>query len=273
MAQTRKQLMARGNVYLNPEDFKKLQKQKYNKKSLFKSGNDYFLAPNEAKKLEFSNPVNQVSGGQEPQDLLSIFEQAFPGQGQAFYDKMFSEQVGPGGALQPATNEQLKKDFETQFNPYFQEIQDKYKKEFDTQNTRNTQDFGASTGNLDISGARGTADYQTWLSNQAQQEQINAQNAIGGYNRNYGEAFGSPMQLQQEGLRSRQYQQGLDQAALGQQRSVEDLQRQRDLLQQNYSRREYDLAQLNKQRNTELEDQKQTAQGEYANTYRYSNVL
>lgn len=234
----------------------------YSPTQTIRYGNGIYLRPGVA---DYVAPTPDQSL-QTPQDLLGVYRQAFGEQaGQALFNSL--------QAPTPLSNDQLAKDFGTQFNPYFQDLQNQYGNDFNTQNTRNTQDLATSQGNINTQGAHSAADYATWQRNQAQQEAVNSQNAIGHYNQQYGDAFGSPMQQQQEGLRTQQYQQGLAQGALGQQRTQEDLQKQRDALQQGFSRRTYDLSQLNTQNLKNLENQRQTAQGNYANEYRYSNVL
>ncbi len=167
---------------------------------------------------------------QTPQDLLGIYKQAFGEQaGQALYQSL--------QAPTPLSNDQLAKDFGTQFNPYFQDLQNQYGQDFATQNQRAQQDYNYNTGQFE------------------QQATTANQNAIGNYNQQYGDAFGSPMQQQAEAKRQ------------------EALQQQRDQMQQNYQRKTYDLNQLNTQNLKNLENQRQTAQGNYANEFRYSNVL
>lgn len=52
---TRAERQAQGYVYLSPDDYKKVTSGKYNKASLIKDGANFYLAPNEAKKLGYSN--------------------------------------------------------------------------------------------------------------------------------------------------------------------------------------------------------------------------
>lgn len=165
-----------------------------------------------------------------PLDLLGIYKQAFGDQaGEALYQSL--------QAPTPLSNEQLAQDFGTQFNPYFDELRNEYGQDFATQTQRAQQDFAYNQANFE-----------------QQATQAN-QNAIGGYNDQFGDAFGSQMQLTREAQRQ------------------EALKRQREQMQQGFERRNYDLNQLNTRRLKDLENSRQTALGDYANTYRYSNVL
>ena len=198
----------------------------YSSSQVIRYGNGIYLKPGVA---DYVAPTTETAV-QTPQDLLSVYKSAFgDSAGQSLYDSL--------QAPTPLSNEQLATDFGTQFNPYFQDLQNTQAQDFATQNTRNAQDFGYNQNQFET-----------------QATQAN-KNATGNYNQNYGDAFGSPMQQQAEAQR---------QTAL---------QQQRDQMQQNYQRRTYDLNQLNTQNQKTLENQRQTALGDYANNYRYSNVL
>lgn len=191
----------------------------YAKADTIRVGNTIFLRKGVA---DYTPPA--------PQDLLSVYKQAFgDAAGQAFYDSL--------QAPVPLSNDQLVSDFNTQFNPYFQDLQNQYGQDFATQTQRAQEDFNYNTQNFEQQALRAN------------------QNAIGGYNDQFGDAYGSQMQLTKEAQRQ------------------EALKRQRDQMQQGFQRRNYDLNQLNTQRLKDLENSRQTAQGDYANNYRYSNVV
>lgn len=230
---------------------------------------DYYLKPGRIDKLDQNlaqDTAHLRPELQGPQDLLSIYKQAFGDQvGQALYTSL--------QAPTPQTNEQLKAGFDEQFNPYFQQLETEYGTQFGVDNTRSQEDLNAALGQVDTQANQSAQDFATWQQRQQQQETVNGQNATGQYNQQYDEAFGSPMQLQQEALRRQQYQQGMDQGQLQQTRTQEEAQRQRSLLQQNFQRRNYDLSTLNTQNLRNLGYQKETALADYANQNRINEVL
>ena len=123
MATEREQLTARGNVYLGPTAFKKLQSLKYNQASLLKRGSGYYLAPNEAKRLGFTTPTPDVvntdvqynaGAGFDPtsfaQQLAAQLRAASPSVARPTFDAsgLYSEADAKAQA-------------EAEFNPYFQD--------------------------------------------------------------------------------------------------------------------------------------------------------
>ena len=165
-----------------------------------------------------------------PKDLLGIYQTVFgPDAGQALFN-----------SLQPPTPnsaDTLSTGFNNLFHPFFQQQQDLYNQQYQTGITR------------------GTEDYNTNLDQFNQQAGIANQNAIGQYNQQYGDAFGSPMQMQAEALRQ------------------QDLERQKTLLQRNFSRNQYDLGQLNQQNLNSLQNQQDTAKADYFSQNQFSNIL
>lgn len=165
-----------------------------------------------------------------PNDLLGIYKLIFGDQaGQQIFQ-----------SLQPPTPnsaDTLSSGFNTLFNPFFSQQQNLIDQQHQTGLTRGQQDY---TSNLDQFN---------------QQAGIANQNAIGQYNQQYGDAFGSPMQLQAEALRQ------------------QDIQRQRDLMQRNFQRNQYDLGQLNQQNQLNLQNQKDAAKADYFSQNQFSNIL
>lgn len=194
------------------------------------NANKYGLKLFQKTQAKMDAGLQQEQMAQQPLDLLGIYKQAFgDAAGEALYQSL--------QAPTPLSNEQLAQDFGTQFNPYFDELRNEYGQDFATQTQRAQQDFAYNQANFE-------------------QQALQAnQNAIGSYNDQFGDAFGSQMQLTREAQRQ------------------EALKRQREQMQQGFERRNYDLNQLNTRRLKDLENSRQSALGDYANTYRYSNVL
>lgn len=203
---------------------------------------------------------------QQPQDLLTIYQQVFgPQAGQALFQ-----------SLQPPTplsTEQLTGQFEQQFNPYFQELQTQYGQDYQTQLGRLQEDLSSGQAQLGTAAQQSAEDYQRYLQQEGAQEAINAQQALGQYNLQFGETFGSPLQQKLEAQRQQFRQFGLEGAGLRQQQQQAELQRQKDLLQQNFQRRSYDIGQLNEENLRRLRQQREQALAGYVTQNQFSNVF
>jgi hypothetical protein len=116
---------------------------------------------------------------------------------------------------------------EAQFNPFFQRLTAEAEQEAGLAQSRLAEDLGQ------------------FEQNQQLQEGVNRQQEIGAFNQRLGEAFGSPLQQQQEALRQQARNQSLTQTRQG------------------FARRQFDVGEILRKRRDELE---QSRLGEISST-------
>jgi hypothetical protein len=154
---------------------------------------------------------------------------------------LFGAQYGPAltsvfsNIKIPSTSD-LQQQFQSEYNPYFNELTGDITSGYNTGLQRAQQDLATQQAGFDF-----------------QANQANRQ-AQGNANLQFGEAFGSPLQQRLE------------------QERANELRRQRRLLQQNFDRRSFDLSDLLRRQTRDLEHEKKTAQGQFVAQRQYANL-